>query len=46
MTGHILRALLAVNCLEVAGKQGRLNRRSGIWNASGKMSKAVKRGMR
>lgn len=30
--------------MEVAGKQGRLNIRSGIWDASGKMSKAGKTG--
>ena len=39
ITRHIFKALIAVNCLEVAVKQGRLNRRSGIWDASGKMSK-------
>lgn len=46
ITGHIFKALIAVNCLKVAVKQGRLNRRSGIWDASGKMSKAGRGGER
>lgn len=37
ITGHIFKALIAVNCLKVPGKA---NRRSDSWDASGKMSKA------
>lgn len=44
VTGHIFKILISGNSLEVAGKQGRLNIRSGIWDASGKMSKAGKTG--
>lgn len=39
ITGHIFKALIAVNCLKVSGKA---DRRSDSWDASGKMSKAVR----